>query len=199
MSVVSAKLFNSSNPLGPLDPAANKQNGDGSGAIDMSIESQEVIASTHANASAMHASYNNGGAPNGRLHDRQESSAYPPYPSSSSSGNPPRSGAVPYGQTAHTAVQHDTEQSHIRADTSSTTAPGRRRYGRGPSEMQIFGTPQVGIIGQHKPRDIVRLDRDYSEGEICQFWSGYPFELEGRVRRGLCLLTLYGLIRRHPF
>lgn len=51
----------------------------------------------------------------------------------------------------------------------------------GKQNMQIFGTPPVGIIGVHQPREIIRLDRDYSSGEICQFWSGFPLELEGRV------------------
>ncbi|KAK9897427.1 hypothetical protein P389DRAFT_142731 [Cystobasidium minutum MCA 4210] len=47
--------------------------------------------------------------------------------------------------------------------------------------MQIFGTDPVGTIGVHKPREIIRLDRDYTSGEICQFWSGFPIELEGRI------------------
>lgn len=51
----------------------------------------------------------------------------------------------------------------------------------GKLNMQIFGTPPVGIIGVHKPREIIRLDRDYTSGEICQFWAGFPLELEGRV------------------
>ena len=58
----------------------------------------------------------------------------------------------------------------------------RGRTGTSRTQQQIFGTPQVGVIGRHKPRDMIRLDRDYTAGEVCQFWSGYPFELEGRVR-----------------
>lgn len=45
----------------------------------------------------------------------------------------------------------------------------------------MFGTPPVGVIGKHKPREIVRVERDYSVGELCQFWSGWIWELEGRV------------------
>jgi hypothetical protein len=45
----------------------------------------------------------------------------------------------------------------------------------------------VGIIGIHHPREIIRVERDYSSGEIIQFAPIYPMELEGRV----CLLTLF--------
>lgn len=62
----------------------------------------------------------------------------------------------------------------------SVTDQAFRRQAR---KLQVFGTPQTGIIGRHKPREIIRIDRDYSSGEICQFWSGYQFELEGRVSR----------------
>lgn len=46
----------------------------------------------------------------------------------------------------------------------------------------VFGTAPTGVIGRHKPREIVRIERDYSGGELCQFWSGWIWELEGRVR-----------------
>ncbi|GAA97568.1 uncharacterized protein L969DRAFT_44063 [Mixia osmundae IAM 14324] len=46
---------------------------------------------------------------------------------------------------------------------------------------EVFGTPPVGQIGKHKPREIVRIERDYTAGELPQFWSGFPIELEGRV------------------
>ena len=68
---------------------------------------------------------------------------------------------------------------------NAATGQGDRQRGRtgtSRTQQQIFGTPQVGVIGRHKPRDMIRLDRDYTAGEVCQFWSGYPFELEGRVR-----------------
>lgn len=50
-------------------------------------------------------------------------------------------------------------------------------------------------IGISRPREVVRVERDYTGGEIPQFWSGWIWELEGRVRppsgsgrRGLTLL-----------
>lgn len=55
------------------------------------------------------------------------------------------------------------------------------RVSGGKATAQVFGTQPVGVIGVHKPREIIRLDRDYTSGEICQFWSGFPLELEGRV------------------
>lgn len=45
----------------------------------------------------------------------------------------------------------------------------------------IYGTAQVGVIGKNKPREVIRIERDYSGGELCQFWSGWIWELEGRV------------------
>jgi hypothetical protein len=41
----------------------------------------------------------------------------------------------------------------------------------------------MGRIGVHHPREIVRVERDYTGGEIVQFSSAYPMELEGRVSR----------------
>jgi hypothetical protein len=39
----------------------------------------------------------------------------------------------------------------------------------------------MGRIGVHHPREIIRVERDYTGGEIVQFSSAYPMELEGRV------------------
>lgn len=82
----------------------------------------------------------------------------------------------PYnGDTANTYTSYPS--SH----TKDASAPSGFARQAGRRSVQIFGTPQIGIIGKHKPREIIRIDRDYSDGEICQFWSGYPMELEGRV------------------
>ncbi|GAA5897112.1 hypothetical protein JCM6882_001795 [Rhodosporidiobolus microsporus] len=45
----------------------------------------------------------------------------------------------------------------------------------------VFGTAPVGVIGKTKPREVIRIERDYSAGETCQFWSGWIWELEGRI------------------
>jgi Golgin subfamily A member 7/ERF4 family len=51
-----------------------------------------------------------------------------------------------------------------------------------PPEDSAYFTPPVGQIGVHHPREIVRVERDYTGGEVVQFSSAYPMELEGRVR-----------------
>jgi hypothetical protein len=53
-------------------------------------------------------------------------------------------------------------------------------FGPPPPDSAYF-TPPVGQIGVHHPREIVRVERDYSGGEIVQFSSTYPPEFEGRV------------------
>ncbi|EJD55003.1 hypothetical protein AURDEDRAFT_132251 [Auricularia subglabra TFB-10046 SS5] len=50
-----------------------------------------------------------------------------------------------------------------------------------PGAHSAFGTPQVGQIGVHDPREIVRIERDYSSGELPQFSPTFPLELEGRI------------------
>lgn len=50
-----------------------------------------------------------------------------------------------------------------------------------PEHLIVFGTKPQGIIGKHKPREIIRVERDYSAGDVIQFWSGWVWELEGRV------------------
>lgn len=44
-----------------------------------------------------------------------------------------------------------------------------------------YNSAPRGVIGKSRPREVIRIDRDYSEGELCQFWSGWIWELEGRV------------------
>lgn len=66
---------------------------------------------------------------------------------------------------------------------------GRRRpliphssyYYGPPASDSAYGTPPVGQIGVHHPREIVRIERDYGGGELTQFSSIYPIELEGRI------------------
>lgn len=53
-------------------------------------------------------------------------------------------------------------------------------FGPPPPDSAYF-TPPVGQIGVHHPREIVRVERDYSGGEIVQFSSTYPLEFEGRI------------------
>ncbi|TRM62925.1 Golgin subfamily A member 7/ERF4 family-domain-containing protein [Schizophyllum amplum] len=58
----------------------------------------------------------------------------------------------------------------------------RSNYFTGPPPPDAaFGTAPVGQIGVHHPREIVRVERDYSGGELIQFAPIYPLELEGRI------------------
>lgn len=51
-----------------------------------------------------------------------------------------------------------------------------------PDPTQNYGTDPSGTIGKHHPKEVIRIERDWSDGEVCQFHPNYPMELEGRVR-----------------
>jgi len=53
-------------------------------------------------------------------------------------------------------------------------------FGPPPSDS-AFGTPPAGQVGVHHPREIVRIERDYTGGELIQFAAIYPLEFEGRI------------------
>jgi len=50
-----------------------------------------------------------------------------------------------------------------------------------PPPDAAFGTHPIGQIGIHHPREIIRIERDYTGGELVQFAAIYPLELEGRI------------------
>ncbi|KAI5120543.1 hypothetical protein M0805_000272 [Coniferiporia weirii] len=50
-----------------------------------------------------------------------------------------------------------------------------------PPNTSAFGTEPIGHIGVHHPREVIRIERDYSGGELVQFSPAYPLELEGRI------------------
>jgi hypothetical protein len=59
--------------------------------------------------------------------------------------------------------------------------PRSAYYNGPPASDSAYGTPPAGQIGIHHPREIVRIERDYAGGELIQFSSIYPIELDGRV------------------
>ncbi|KAH8120728.1 Golgin subfamily A member 7/ERF4 family-domain-containing protein [Phellopilus nigrolimitatus] len=50
-----------------------------------------------------------------------------------------------------------------------------------PPDTSAFGTAPIGHMGVNHPREVVRIERDYSGGELTQFSPAYPLELEGRI------------------
>ncbi|OXC67669.1 hypothetical protein AYX13_03755 [Cryptococcus neoformans] len=48
--------------------------------------------------------------------------------------------------------------------------------------MSYFHQPVTGEIGKHLPKEMVRIERDWSGGEMCQFETIFPLELEGRIQ-----------------
>jgi len=67
-------------------------------------------------------------------------------------------------------------------DRHRPSIPKSSYYFGPPPSDSAFGTAPAGQIGVHHPREIIRIERDYTGGELIQFAAIYPLELEGRVR-----------------
>ncbi|GAA5894580.1 hypothetical protein JCM8208_006279 [Rhodotorula glutinis] len=78
-----------------------------------------------------------------------------------------------------------TRTPHADGDNPFATLSSSRRSLRSQrssvGDESVFGTAPVGVIGHTRPREVIRVERDYSAGETCQMWSGWIWELEGRV------------------
>jgi len=64
---------------------------------------------------------------------------------------------------------------------SRTLIPKSSYYFGPPPPGSAFGSHPTGQIGLHHPREIIRVERDYTGGELIQFAPIYPLELEGRI------------------
>ena len=62
-----------------------------------------------------------------------------------------------------------------------STRPKSSYYVGRPGPTSAFGTAPCGVIGRDQPREMVRIERDYTAGELVQFYPAYPLELEGRI------------------
>lgn len=96
----------------------------------------------------------------------------------------------------HTSTNQSNGQTNELQQRSSrrpSEGPRSSYYFGPPSKNSAFGTPPVGVIGRDKPREIVRIERDYSVGELCQFHPTFPLELEGRISPTLYSETLNDL------
>ncbi|OCH84764.1 hypothetical protein OBBRIDRAFT_829289 [Obba rivulosa] len=86
---------------------------------------------------------------------------------------PPRPGR--YGAGSHRVHEFG------KAGPSRPLVPHSSYYFAPPPPDSAYGTDPIGQIGVHHPREIVRIERDYTGGELPQFAPVYPLELEGRI------------------
>ncbi|TFY69213.1 hypothetical protein EVJ58_g544 [Rhodofomes roseus] len=90
---------------------------------------------------------------------------------------PSGNGTNPYG-SSRTRIHDFSSTKPLR---SRPLVPYSSYYFGPPPPDAAYGTPPVGQIGLHHPREIVRIERDYSAGELPQFSPVYPLEFEGRL------------------
>ncbi|GAA5855321.1 hypothetical protein JCM5353_007411, partial [Sporobolomyces roseus] len=113
--------------------------------------------------------------------NQASTSTYPP----SSSSPPPlsrhnSSRSRPLSPPLPSTLAHQNLSHHDRTQTQTSPTPSLPASSI--AEQSIFGSPPVGTIGVDKPREVIRIERDYSSGTgIAQFWAGWIWELEGRV------------------
>jgi len=74
-----------------------------------------------------------------------------------------------------------TNETYAARQSSRMLIPKSSYYYGPPPPDTAFGTDPIGQIGIHHPREVVRIERDYSGGEIIQFSAVYPLEFEGRM------------------
>ncbi|KAI0344237.1 hypothetical protein BDW22DRAFT_1145030 [Trametopsis cervina] len=80
------------------------------------------------------------------------------------------------------AAEQSTKVFNIPRSTSRRPRIPHSAYYFGPPPLDAaYHTPPIGQIGVHHPRELIRVERDYSGGELVQFASTYPLELEGRI------------------
>ncbi|TDL15849.1 hypothetical protein BD410DRAFT_822977 [Rickenella mellea] len=80
-----------------------------------------------------------------------------------------------------TAVSQDALKRARKVSTVRPKIPHSSYYFGPPPPDAAYGTPPCGHFGLHHPREIIRVERDYSGGELVQFSPSYPLELEGRI------------------
>ncbi|KAH9938988.1 Golgin subfamily A member 7/ERF4 family-domain-containing protein, partial [Epithele typhae] len=65
--------------------------------------------------------------------------------------------------------------------SSRPLIPHSAYYFGPPPPDSAYGSEPIGQIGVHHPREVLRVERDYTGGELPQFTPTYPLELEGRI------------------
>jgi len=81
---------------------------------------------------------------------------------------------------SRSASRHDLPDA-LEASCSKRLIPKSTYYYGPPPIDAAYGSEPIGQIGVHHPREIVRIERDYSGGELIQFAPVYPLEFEGRI------------------
>ncbi|KAF6767089.1 Golgin subfamily A member 7/ERF4 [Kalmanozyma brasiliensis GHG001] len=71
--------------------------------------------------------------------------------------------------------------SDTQAEQEYYPPPTSSYYFGAPDASRAFGEPQTGTPGLHLPKEIVRIERDYSLGELPQYHPSFPLELETRL------------------
>lgn len=70
----------------------------------------------------------------------------------------------------------------MQSTTNARPLIPKSSYYFGPPPLDsAYGTAPIGQIGVHHPREIIRVERDYTGGELVQFAPIYPLELENRL------------------
>ncbi|SPO28574.1 uncharacterized protein UTRI_04452 [Ustilago trichophora] len=84
--------------------------------------------------------------------------------------------------TATTAIVAKATQIDTETQSALFYPPPISTYYFGPPDTtRAFGEEVTAKPGIHLPKEIVRIERDYSSGELPQFHSSFPLELEGRI------------------
>ncbi|ORY35010.1 Golgin subfamily A member 7/ERF4 family-domain-containing protein [Naematelia encephala] len=95
--------------------------------------------------------------------------------------------ALPDWETAYRDQRRERWGSKVKEDLKGWRGghgPVRSNYARTTTDLPdttYFGQPVTGTIGLHLPKEVVRIERDWSGGEVCQFDTTFPIELEDRI------------------
>ncbi|OSX68061.1 hypothetical protein POSPLADRAFT_1177077 [Postia placenta MAD-698-R-SB12] len=179
-------------PLTPLDTHAQPRTPDSEmdiGALSASWREDDLGSATTAESKdgvpsadhALHIAFGAAGAQHAHTDEHPlRLDVHPPSPPPWETMDPPATngGRDPYG-SSHTRIVH--EFSGTKPLRSRPLIPYSSYYFGPPPPDAAYGTPPVGQIGVHHPREVVRIERDYSAGELPQFAAVYPLEFEGRL------------------
>ncbi|GAA6023933.1 hypothetical protein JCM11491_000292, partial [Sporobolomyces phaffii] len=102
------------------------------------------------------------------------SPTYPPVQPTASLSRHASTSSRPLSPPALPAITPTTYSLRIASSSSSASSSH--------ASQSVFGSPPQGVIGETVPREIIRIERDYSSGTgTVQFWPGWIWELEGRA------------------